>query len=125
MMFGPPEELPPPPEPSNAQRVAIYVGAGVACLSTVVFFAGRAGGWDPWPAVVLPWIVGGLIIAGPYIALSLKEIRSIQAVRESRWREEADAQRAARNQSAASGGRVSSADAGRPPQGSSDATTDP
>jgi hypothetical protein len=36
-----------------------------------------------------------------------------------------EAQRAARSQRAASGGSVSSADAGRPSHGSSDATTDP
>jgi len=99
--------------PWRTPLILFSIGFVFWLVGVILMFSGeatRVAGAIVFGIAAIPWSV-------------LRILRLPQLLRERAAAREA--QRAARNQSAASGGSVSSADAGRPPHGSSEATTEP
>ena len=100
--------------------------AGSLGIAAAVLVLGMMTVFDAW-AQWMAW--GGSLRRHPEVAddepTPVPEKDAIESARRRALGRRIDAQRAARNQRAASGGSVSSADAGRPSQGSSEATTEP
>lgn len=132
----------------SAAAVGLAFLAGVAAV--VVTILGSTLGFDALPVATVLGVTAGVLLLGLGFGVELWSYvrldrayhgeepdplhpdptpvpeRDAQVARERRaMLRRIEAQRAARNQRAASGGSVSSADAGRPSQGSSEATTEP
>jgi hypothetical protein len=100
--------------------------AGALGIAAAVIVIGLMAGYDAWAHwTMLGLYRGGAIDIEEPVPTPVPEKDAIELGRRRALARRIEAQRAARNQSAASGGSVSSADAGRPSQGSSEATTEP